>query len=121
VPYLSIAPAVGQAFSDSICDIDSSDKAIITSSSSSLLSSTSVNDMSLPYREINYEDLNFTSSVPIGRGAFGVVFKAEWRGATVAVKKLSMFVDDEQIAQLRSECMLMYRCGHHPNVIRFIG
>jgi hypothetical protein len=55
------------------------------------------------------QEINFVSTIPLGRGAFGVVyvtrvwvggrvnalyrFAAEWRGARVAVKKLLSFID----------------------------
>jgi hypothetical protein len=126
-PYLTIASAVEQerdsneASSATSFERDRITQSPSSSSASARYTSSDSSAGSLPYREIVYEDLKFTSLVPIGRGAFGVVFKAEWRGAVVAVKKLSMLIDDEQTAQLRSECALMNKCGHHPNVIRFVG
>jgi serine/threonine protein kinase len=74
------------------------------------------------FREIDYADLRFLSTTPLGRGAFGIVFAAEWRGVKVAVKKLMAIVDlDAAAADVQSECALMMRCNHHPNIVKFIG
>lgn len=92
-------------------------------------------------REIDYRELKFSSFKPVGRGAFGVVFAAEWRGVKVrwmhhldskkailtkngvqvAVKKLATYIDAEQVNDLQSECVLLQRCSNHPNVVKFIG
>ncbi len=72
-------------------------------------------------REIDYTELEFDSDKPLGKGAFGVVFKARWRGVAVAVKQLLQYVDDEVLDQIRGECVLLQRCNSHPNIIKFIG
>jgi PAS domain S-box-containing protein len=86
-------------------------------SASSRFSSTGVDEV----REIDYSEIVFDSDKPLGKGAFGVVFKAQWRGVSVAVKQLLQFVDDEVLEQIRGECMLLQKCNNHPNVIKFIG
>jgi PAS domain S-box-containing protein len=72
-------------------------------------------------REIDYAEIEFDSEKPLGKGAFGVVFKAHWRGVPVAVKKLLQYVDEEVLEQIRSECVLLQKCNGHPNIIKFIG
>jgi predicted Ser/Thr protein kinase len=69
-----------------------------------------------PYREIDYNDLKLQPK-PIGKGAFGVVFRGEWRGAQVAVKKLMMYFDEKELATFRAEAALMHAyvlCVHPP-------
>jgi len=88
-----------------------------SSSAASRLSSSGVDEV----REIDYSEIVFDSDKPLGKGAFGVVFKAQWRGVSVAVKQLLQFVDDEVLEQIRGECTLLQKCNNHPNVIKFIG
>lgn len=56
----------------------------------------------------------------IGEGAFGDVWKANFRGAQVAVKmiKTHMFMDisDDDMEQIRKEAYLMSRL-RHPNIV----
>jgi serine/threonine protein kinase len=44
---------------------------------------------------------------PIGYGAFGVVSRATWRGACVAVKKLLVVLNDTQLEQFLQEAKIM--------------
>jgi predicted Ser/Thr protein kinase len=74
-----------------------------------------------PYRTIDYRDIKFVSGTPIGRGAFGVVYAAEWRGTKVAVKQLLTFIGAEELAILQVECALLQHCSNHPNVVKFVG
>jgi predicted Ser/Thr protein kinase len=73
------------------------------------------------FRTIDYREIKFVSGTPIGRGAFGVVYAAEWRGAKVAVKQLLTFIDAEELAILLVECAILHHCSNHPNVIKFVG
>jgi len=106
---------ISSAADDSRCDSSSS------GSSSTSLSSSLSSPGSEGFRKINYDELNFLSLTPLGKGAFGAVFAAEWRGARVAVKKLYSYIDPVLLTELKSECALMTRCSNHPNVIKFIG
>eukprot|EP01130_Rhizamoeba_saxonica_P009384 TRINITY_DN3809_c0_g2_i1.p1 TRINITY_DN3809_c0_g2~~TRINITY_DN3809_c0_g2_i1.p1 ORF type:complete len:714 (-),score=128.78 TRINITY_DN3809_c0_g2_i1:124-2265(-) len=57
----------------------------------------------------------------IGRGGFGDVYKAYWRGTIVAVKKVSAKnVKDDLIAELYTEANIMLQL-RHPNVLTFMG
>ncbi|PRP76885.1 hypothetical protein PROFUN_14680 [Planoprotostelium fungivorum] len=72
----------------------------------------------------------------IGSGSFGVVYKAEWRELSVAVRRLrkDMESDREQIKQIRSESVtegqvvdflrevgIIQSLRAHPNVVTFVG
>jgi predicted Ser/Thr protein kinase len=79
------------------------------------------NDAAVAYRQIDYDELIFLSATPVGKGAFGVVYAATFRGFKVAVKKLLTFMDDEVLASVRAECQLMAMCNSHPNIVNFVG
>ena len=51
-------------------------------------SSPSKNESSPPV--VEREEISFSTKDEIGRGAFGVVFKGEWAGTEVAVKKINL-------------------------------
>jgi serine/threonine protein kinase len=58
----------------------------------------------------------------LGKGAYGVVYKATLKGETIACKMLSK----EATAQLEEDAFLqeartMSEIAQHPNVIRFVG
>jgi len=57
----------------------------------------------------------------IGSGSFGEVFKATWRGTTIAVKRFYRQKATEQtLLELRKESVLMSQL-RHPNVLLFLG
>ncbi|PRP79768.1 hypothetical protein PROFUN_12630 [Planoprotostelium fungivorum] len=70
---------------------------------------------------IYYKDLE--KMVQIGRGAFGVVFRAEWREIIVAVKQLKDMatIEQAQLEEFTREVALLQGLKHHPNVVMFIG
>jgi len=71
-------------------------------------------------RQIPFEELVFQKE--IGRGQFGTVYLATWRGAPVAVKKLHyQEVTPELLQHFIREAGLMAMLGNHPNVVRFCG
>eukprot|EP00026_Physarum_polycephalum_P002017 Phypoly_transcript_02021.p1 GENE.Phypoly_transcript_02021~~Phypoly_transcript_02021.p1 ORF type:complete len:983 (+),score=101.44 Phypoly_transcript_02021:356-2950(+) len=77
--------------------------------------------MTYDYREIAFEELKLDDT-PIGSGAFGVVHKGIWRGATVAVKKLLVVMDEDLLTQeVRREATVIQGVAHHPNIVRFYG
>jgi len=59
--------------------------------------------------------------IRIGKGNFGEVYKAYWRGAEIAVKKLPAHnMTDQFLKDFHKEVSLM-RALRHPNVIQFLG
>lgn len=61
---------------------------IRTFSDNKRISSPSKNESSLPV--VEREEISFSTKDEIGKGAFGVVFKGEWAGTEVAVKKINL-------------------------------
>jgi len=58
----------------------------------------------------------------IGQGAFGVVYRARWREANVAVKQLlSQGVSPDQLREFVEEMNLLQNLRSHPNVVVFLG
>jgi len=78
----------------------------------------------LPNTEIKSEDLKIISR--IAEGSFGIIYKAEWMSATVAVKQVrnSSSLDSEEFNQIiydfKSEVSRLMNL-RHPNVISFFG
>eukprot|EP01087_Luapelamoeba_hula_P024118 TRINITY_DN9065_c0_g1_i1.p1 TRINITY_DN9065_c0_g1~~TRINITY_DN9065_c0_g1_i1.p1 ORF type:complete len:717 (-),score=128.66 TRINITY_DN9065_c0_g1_i1:126-2276(-) len=73
------------------------------------------------YHEIAFEELQLDDA-PLGNGAFGVVYKALWRGTEVAVKKLLVLpFNEEEIYNFKREAAFLERYSHHPNIVKFCG
>ncbi|KAF8118205.1 hypothetical protein N665_0006s0197 [Sinapis alba] len=69
--------------------------------------------------EIMWEDLQIGER--IGIGSYGEVYRAEWNGTEVAVKKfLDQDFSGDALTQFRSEIEIMLRL-RHPNVVLFMG
>jgi len=58
----------------------------------------------------------------IGKGSYGEVYRAKWRGIDVAVKKMpfSLLQNKEFLADFQKEAYLMASL-RHPNVLQFLG
>ena len=68
------------------------------------------------------EDLTYDlrqESTYLGRGAFGVVLKGQYRGQTVAIKVL-LKRDEANMEHLTEEALLMYKL-RHPNIVHLVG
>ena len=74
-------------------------------------------DSALKKLLINAKDL--VTEECIGKGAFGEVFKASYRGSTVAVKTMKT-VDISDLDRFREEILLMADL-HHPNIVTMVG
>ncbi|KAF0550264.1 kinase-like protein [Gigaspora margarita] len=77
---------------------------------------------------INYLEYNkFTDPTIIGTGAFGKVFKCEWKDCElmVALKCLKidtiLSLDEKIIKDFIKELKLLRRASNHPNIISFYG
>uniref|UniRef100_A0A7C9E4K1 non-specific serine/threonine protein kinase n=1 Tax=Opuntia streptacantha TaxID=393608 RepID=A0A7C9E4K1_OPUST len=69
--------------------------------------------------EIAWEEL--TLGERIGLGSYGEVYRGEWHGTEVAVKKfLHQAISGETLEEFRSEVRIMKRL-RHPNVVLFMG
>ncbi|KAK9273449.1 hypothetical protein L1049_018259 [Liquidambar formosana] len=69
--------------------------------------------------EILWEDLQIGER--IGIGSYGEVYRAEWNGTEVAVKKfLDQDFSGDALVQFRSEIEIMLRL-RHPNAVLFMG
>jgi len=56
----------------------------------------------------------------IGEGTFGAVFKAKWRGSTVACKKLHRTDIADDIEDFKKEISILGRM-RHPNILLYLG
>jgi hypothetical protein len=72
-----------------------------------------------PYFEVDYAELTVESE-PIGRGGYGTVYRAKWRGTTVAVKRMKQERGGERMSEFLQECQTMMSV-RHPNIVLFMG
>ncbi|KAL8112013.1 hypothetical protein AgCh_019643 [Apium graveolens] len=72
--------------------------------------------------EIDPSELDFSHSVTIGKGSFGEIIKAGWRGTPVAVKRILPSLSDDRlvIQDFRHEVNLLVKL-RHPNIVQFLG
>ncbi|KAI5387378.1 hypothetical protein KIW84_073490 [Lathyrus oleraceus] len=72
--------------------------------------------------EVDPSELDFSSSARIGKGSFGEILKAHWRGTPVAVKRIlpSLSEDRMVIQDFRHEVNLLVKL-RHPNIVQFLG
>ncbi|XP_068661870.1 probable serine/threonine-protein kinase SIS8 [Aristolochia californica] len=69
--------------------------------------------------EIQWEEI--TMGERIGLGSYGEVYRGEWHGTEVAVKRfLDQDISGDALAEFRSEVRIMKRL-RHPNVVLFMG
>ncbi|KAL6079419.1 Tyrosine-protein kinase abl1 [Balamuthia mandrillaris] len=68
----------------------------------------------------NIEFSELTFGEEIGRGAFGLVRKGEWRGTSVAIKQI-LAEHNEELEQMRSEIEIMQNLRPHGNVLLLLG
>ncbi|KAK7368163.1 hypothetical protein VNO80_10186 [Phaseolus coccineus] len=72
--------------------------------------------------EVDPSELDFSNLVCIGKGSFGEILKAHWRGTPVAVKRILPSLSDDRlvIQDFRHEVNLLVKL-RHPNVVQFLG
>jgi mitogen-activated protein kinase kinase kinase 9 len=74
-----------------------------------------------PSFEIPFEELTLESQ-PFGKGGYGFVYRARWRGSIVAVKKMRVEGDMpvDRYQEFLNECQTM-TAVRHPNIVTFLG
>ncbi|XP_072979126.1 serine/threonine-protein kinase VIK-like [Typha angustifolia] len=72
--------------------------------------------------EIDPSELDFSSSSIIGKGSFGEILRAYWRGTPVAVKRILPSLSDDRLVtqDFRHEVNLLVKL-RHPNIVQFLG
>ncbi|KAF2924061.1 hypothetical protein DAI22_07g240600 [Oryza sativa Japonica Group] len=72
--------------------------------------------------EINPLELDFSKAVIIGKGSFGEILKANWRGTPIAVKRILPSLSDDRlvIQDFKHEVNLLIKL-RHPNIVQFLG
>ncbi|KQK15061.1 hypothetical protein BRADI_1g20390v3 [Brachypodium distachyon] len=72
--------------------------------------------------EINPLELDFTKAIIIGKGSFGEILKANWRGTPIAVKRILPSLSDDRlvIQDFKHEVNLLIKL-RHPNIVQFLG
>ncbi|PSR88430.1 Serine/threonine-protein kinase [Actinidia chinensis var. chinensis] len=72
--------------------------------------------------EIDPTELDFSNSNTIGKGSFGEILRACWRGTPVAVKRILPNLSDDRlvIQDFRHEVNLLVKL-RHPNIVQFLG
>ncbi|XVE58846.1 hypothetical protein DITRI_Ditri04bG0202000 [Diplodiscus trichospermus] len=91
-----------------------SDRSAGNDSSKSDAALDDVADCEIPWEEI-------TLGERIGLGSYGEVYRGEWHGTEVAVKKfLDQDISGESLEEFKSEVLIMKKL-RHPNVVLFMG
>nr|XP_043607811.1 integrin-linked protein kinase 1-like [Erigeron canadensis] len=72
--------------------------------------------------EIDPLELDFTNSHLVGKGSFGEIVRASWRGTPVAVKRILPSLSDDRfvVQDFRQEVNLLVKL-RHPNIVQFLG
>ncbi|XP_044481427.1 integrin-linked protein kinase 1-like [Mangifera indica] len=72
--------------------------------------------------EIDPSELDFSNLAIIGKGSFGEILKATWRGTPVAIKRILPSLSDDRLVvqDFKHEVNLLVKL-RHPNVVQFLG
>ena len=69
---------------------------------------------------VEREEISFSTKDEIARGAFGVVFKGEWAGTEVAVKKISVR-NAKRIRPVLETEVKVHSMVRHPNIVQIMA
>ncbi|RIB13256.1 kinase-like domain-containing protein [Gigaspora rosea] len=72
----------------------------------------------------SYDYSEFSVNKPIGKGGFGIVYKAKWKkyGLAIALKQLNIIsMDEKTIQRFAKELKNLQKVCEHPNIIKFYG
>ena len=75
------------------------------------------------FTEIDWDDVTLNKrdkSNRLGRGAFGVVWKASFQGTDIALKVIQDAEDEDAIKKMKQECKILSKL-RHPNIITLMG
>lgn len=93
---------------------EKSDRSVSNDSTKSDSALDDVAEYDIPWEEI-------TMGERIGLGSYGEVYRGEWHGTEVAVKRfLLQDISGESLEEFKSEVQIMRRL-RHPNVVLFMG
>eukprot|EP00898_Chlorokybus_atmophyticus_P005628 jgi/Chlat1/6066/Chrsp4S06345 len=72
--------------------------------------------------EIDPTELDLSAGKLVGTGAFGEIWKVQWRGTEVAVKKMLQTLETDIVAtqEFRDEIALLPKL-QHPHIVQFLG
>lgn len=72
--------------------------------------------------EVDPVELDFTNAHIVGKGSFGEIVRASWRGTPVAVKRILPSLSDDRfvVQDFRHEVNLLVKL-RHPNIVQFLG
>ncbi|CAJ1952066.1 unnamed protein product [Sphenostylis stenocarpa] len=94
-----------------------SDRSVVSNDSTK--SDSALDDLDVAEVDIPREEI--TLGERIGLGSYGEVYRGEWRGTEVAVKRfLDQDISGESLDEFKTEVKIMKRL-RHPNVVLFMG
>lgn len=70
---------------------------------------------------INYNEISVDTNSQLGIGSYGIVYKGNWKGVSVAVKKfIKQKLPEKEMLEFRQEVSFLYKLKH-PNIILMVG
>lgn len=75
----------------------------------------------IPREDIIVNTLPDGSHYILGRGGFGTVYRATWKGVEVAVKQFHALVDEELVYALRKEFAVLHRLHSAEGIVGLLG
>lgn len=80
-----------------------------------------INDEGEAVINLTMAPTDFSTQEKIGEGSFGEVYKGEWEGTTVAIKKLRAGkMPDRILSEFKNEAFIMAKY-RHPNIVQLYG
>ena len=72
--------------------------------------------------EIDEYSLDMSAATVVGKGGYGVVYRAIYQGREVAVKKVQAEkIKRSEVSLYKKECEILSKHCGHPNLVRFVG
>ncbi|AGD92983.1 putative serine/threonine-protein kinase/receptor [Megavirus lba] len=70
---------------------------------------------------INYNEISVDTNNQLGVGSYGIVYKGNWKGVSVAIKKfIKQKLPEKEMLELRQEFSFLYGLNH-PNIVFMVG